>query len=214
MRAIVVGVCLLLATQATAAAKSESPAATTGPTKVTKKQGKLKHARPLSLDQRIAHVRRAVHRHRSTTRLYGNHPQLLEAKHRRASHAAVRRAQRDLARATHTLSSLERAAARRDARRLTRRLAKAPPKTAICQVFGRRYCRQALSVSWCESRHSTTAQNGQYLGLFQMGSHERHMFGHGHTAHTQAVAAHKYFVLSGRDWSPWSCKPGYSHYPS
>ncbi len=89
-----------------------------------------------------------------------------------------------------------------------------PPRTAICDVFGPRYCQQALSVSLCESGHSTTAQNGQYLGLFQMGSYEREMFGHGSTAYAQAVAAHEYFELSGRDWSPWSCKPSYASSPS
>ena len=53
------------------------------------------------------------------------------------------------------------------------------------------------------------AQNGQYLGLFQMGSSERRLFGHGETALEQAQAAYRYFVRSGRDWSPWSCKPWY-----
>lgn len=102
------------------------------------------------------------------------------------------------------------AAIRRALRRQqARRLAAAPPKIAICHVFGRRYCRQALSVAWCESRYSTTAQNGQYLGLFQMGWSERQLFGHGRTALAQARAAHRYFVLSGRDWSPWGCKPAY-----
>ncbi len=173
---------------------SESPANATGAERVTKA-----HARSasLSLDQRIAQVKRAIRRHRSTIRYYENHPRLLSAQH-------------GLERATRTLTVLQRTAARRDARRLVRRLAKAPPKTVICHVFGTRYCRQAVSVSWCESRHSTTAQNGQYLGLFQMGSYERQVFGHGRTAQKQALAAHKYFVLSGRDWSPWSCKPGYT----
>jgi hypothetical protein len=203
-----VGLCLLVATQATAAAKSESPAAATGAAKVTKQQGKP--ARPLSLDQRIAHVKRAIHRHQSTIRFYEKRPRLLRAaKHWRDSRAAVRRAHRELMRTTRVLTLLERAAARRDARRLARRLAKAPPKTAICHVFGRRYCREAIAVSWCESKHSTTAQNGQYLGLFQMGSYEREVFGHGRTALKQARAAHKYFVLTDRDWSPWSCKPWY-----
>ena len=68
------------------------------------------------------------------------------------------------------------------------------------------YCQQAIDVAWCESRLSTTAQNGQYLGLFQMGSNERRLFGHGDTALDQAVAAHRYFMNSGRDWSPWSCR--------
>jgi hypothetical protein len=86
-----------------------------------------------------------------------------------------------------------------------RRLASLPPKEAICSVFGS-YCQEALAIAWCESRHSTRAQNGQYLGLFQMGSSERRLFGHGATARAQAFAAHRYFVVSGRDWSPWACR--------
>ncbi len=69
---------------------------------------------------------------------------------------------------------------------------------------------RTVAVAWCESGLTTTAQNGQYLGLFQMGSSERRLFGHGQTARAQAAAAHEYFVHSGRDWSPWSCKPGYA----
>jgi hypothetical protein len=86
-------------------------------------------------------------------------------------------------------------------------LQKAPPRRAICHVFGRRYCSQAIRVARCESRLRTTARNGQYLGLFQMGSSERRLFGHGRSAFEQSKAAHRYFVYSGRDWSPWSCKP-------
>jgi hypothetical protein len=40
-----------------------------------------------------------------------------------------------------------------------------------------------------------------------MGSSERQLFGHGVSALAQARAAYRYFVRSGRDWSPWSCKP-------
>ena len=109
---------------------------------------------------------------------------------------------------SRTVAALHRAIERRE----LRRLAKAPPRVAICRVFGPRYCGQALKVAWCESRHSTRAENGQYLGLFQMGWSERRLFGHGRTAHQQAIAAHKYFVVSGRDWSPWSCKPGFGYY--
>ena len=167
-------------------------------------------ARPLSLGERIAHLERAVHRHRSRIRFYENRPRLLmSATHGRASRAAVGRAHLGLARVTRVLTVFERAAARRSARRLARRLASAPPRTVICHVFGRRHCREALAVSRCESGHSTTAQNGQYLGLFQMGSYERQRFGHGATALKQARAAHRYFVLTDRDWSPWSCKPYY-----
>jgi hypothetical protein len=80
------------------------------------------------------------------------------------------------------------------------------PRRTICKVFGD-YCDEALDVAHCESRFLTSARNGQYLGLFQMGSSERTLFGHGSTAREQAEAAHKYFVAAGRDWSPWSCKP-------
>ena len=72
-------------------------------------------------------------------------------------------------------------------------------------MFGS-YCGEAVAIARCESRLNTTAQNGQYRGLFQMGSHERSLFGHGSTAHDQSLAAHRYFVRSGRDWSPWGCR--------
>jgi hypothetical protein len=78
----------------------------------------------------------------------------------------------------------------------------------ICQVFGS-YCSQAIEVSRCETggTFSVWAQNGQYLGLFQMGSWERTIYGHAYHPWGQARAAYRYFVASGRDWSPWSCKP-------
>jgi hypothetical protein len=91
-------------------------------------------------------------------------------------------------------------------RRQLQTLQELPPRDAICKVFGA-YCGQAIRVSRCESGFRTTAQNGQYLGLFQMGSSERQLFGHGESSLEQAKAAHRYFVASGRDWSPWSCKP-------
>lgn len=81
-----------------------------------------------------------------------------------------------------------------------------PVPLTICDVFGR-YCDQALKVSWCESRWHTSARNGQYLGLFQMGSSERRRYGHGPDAFSQARAAWRYFTASGRDWSPWTCQP-------
>jgi hypothetical protein len=168
---------------------------------------KRKVTRALSLGERVNRQERIIDRCHRAIRFFERHPRLLRSGRQREAHrTTLRRAQRRLLRAERTVERLHRILARREARRL----AKAPPRTAICHVFGRSYCRQALAVSWCESRHSTTAQNGQYLGLFQMGSYERGMFGHGLSAHAQAVAAHKYFVLSGRDWSPWSCKPWYA----
>lgn len=67
--------------------------------------------------------------------------------------------------------------------------------------------RQALNVADCETGHtfSVYAANGQYLGIFQMGSHERARFGFAYNAWAQAKAARKYYNLSG--WSPWSCLP-------
>lgn len=68
---------------------------------------------------------------------------------------------------------------------------------------------EAYRVIRCETGgiFNTTASNGQYLGLFQMGSHERATYGHGTTADAQARAAHKYFMVTGQDWSPWECQP-------
>lgn len=81
------------------------------------------------------------------------------------------------------------------------------PAAAICHVFGG-YCSEAIAVAKCESGHTMTprAHNGQYLGTFQMGSSERELYGHGSTVLEQARAAYRYFVASGRDWSPWSCR--------
>lgn len=80
------------------------------------------------------------------------------------------------------------------------------PRAAIRFVF-REYAAQALVVARCESGYRTSATNGQYRGIFQMGSPERARFGHGETALEQARAAYRYFVASGRDWSPWQCRP-------
>ncbi len=111
------------------------------------------------------------------------------------------------ARAARARAELHRRTVQADRRRLLASLERSPEK-AICHVF-RDYCGQALRVARCESGYSVNAQNGQYLGLFQMGSSERQLFGHGETALEQARAAYRYFVRSGRDWSPWSCKPWY-----
>lgn len=78
----------------------------------------------------------------------------------------------------------------------------------IRYVFGS-YGGQAVAVSKCETGGTfwPGSHNGQYLGIFQMGSRERRLYGHSSTAWGQAIAAYKYFVDSGHDWSPWSCKP-------
>lgn len=84
------------------------------------------------------------------------------------------------------------------------RAAPSSPQTVIRQVFGA-YGEQAVRVSWCESRWQTSARNGQYLGLFQMSRTARARYGHGPGAAAQSRAAYRYFMDSGRDWSPWTC---------
>jgi hypothetical protein len=68
---------------------------------------------------------------------------------------------------------------------------------------------EAWQVARCETggTMSVWANNGQYLGLFQMGGYARSRYGHGRDPWTQARAAHRYYVDSGRDWSPWTCRP-------
>jgi hypothetical protein len=194
----------LVATQATAAAKGEATASADKQHRATKTKP---DRRAVSLQDRLDRKLDAARKHQSVVRFFRSHRSLLSStEHRDKARTTLRRATRRLERVSRTIAELRRILARREAQRR----AKAPPKAAICDVFGRRYCGQAVSVSWCESRLRTTAQNGQYLGLFQMGSYERQLFGHGSTAHQQAVSAHRYFVQSGRDWSPWSCKPGYA----
>lgn len=79
-------------------------------------------------------------------------------------------------------------------------------RDAIFAVFGP-YAAGAMGVAGCETggTYDPRAQNGQYLGVFQMGASERATYGHGASWLEQAQAAYKYFVASGRDWSPWSC---------
>jgi hypothetical protein len=72
---------------------------------------------------------------------------------------------------------------------------------AVCYFW--HPCGPALRVFTCESGLSTTAANGQYLGLAQMGEYARGRYGHGRDAWTQARAAHAYYVAAG--WGPWEC---------
>jgi hypothetical protein len=75
---------------------------------------------------------------------------------------------------------------------------------------------EAIRVAKCESawywtqNRPTWAVNGQYVNLFQMGYTERRLYGWhvaGSDPWTASRAAHYYWVVSGRDWSPWTCKP-------
>jgi hypothetical protein len=207
LKTLLIGLCLLfVATQAAVAAHLSSASSST----LERGAGAVHAATPSperrqgarSLEERLERKLTAAKKYRSVIHFFDGHRWLLTSADRAIATTALRRATGDLARTKRNIAAIRRVLRRREARRLLH----AAPTVAICNAFGS-YCGQALSVAWCESRHSTTAQNGQYLGLFQMGSHERQTHGHGDTAHQQAVAAHRYFVLSGRDWSPWSCKP-------
>ena len=158
--------------------------------------------RALMLDERLEHKLAALRKYRGVIRFFENHRTLL------ASAAQQGKAKSSLVHAHERVRELTTSVAALRAKIHTRdgrRLAKLPPRKAICTVFGS-YCQEAVAVAWCESRLSTSAQNGQYQGLFQMGSYERSLFGHGSNAHDQSLAAHRYFVRSGRDWSPWACR--------
>jgi len=195
---------LALVTQATAATKQDQA---TEATRATKAQAARAEPAPRTLDERLAAKVDAVLKHRGTVRFFETRPWLLRSKAKGAwARASLRRAEKLLAEATQARERLRRKVRAREARRLS----KLRPRAAICEVFGG-YCRQAVAVAWCESRLDPAAQNGQYLGLFQMGSYARSLFGHGQHPHTQAQAAHAYFVRSGRNWSPWTCKPGHAY---
>ena len=60
---------------------------------------------------------------------------------------------------------------------------------------------KAFDVAWCESRFKTSATNGQYLGIWQLGAPERARYGHGPSASSQARAAHRLYAVAG--WRPW-----------
>jgi hypothetical protein len=185
---------LALVTQAAAATKD-------GSTSAAPRKGKQEQ-RVATLEERLERKLAAARKYRGTIRFFKNHRWLLSSdSHSESARATLRRAERRLAQLEKTIAALRTALRRREARRR----AELPPRAAICDVFGEN-CDEAVAVAWCESRLDTKARNGQYLGLFQMGSHERELFGHGPSAHDQATAAHRYFVESGRDWSPWSCR--------
>jgi Lysozyme like domain len=193
LRALIVGLlAFVLVTQATAEAmqaQAQTPATRTA-------------TRALTLDEQLERKLGAVREYRGTIRFFRTHRSVLSAGDQKtAAKSTLLHAQARVRELTKTISVLRAKIRKRDARRLDA----LPPRTAICDVFGS-HCRKAVAVAQCESGLSTTAHNGQYLGLFQMGSYERQLFGHGRSAIDQAAAAHRYFIRTGRDWSPWSCR--------
>ena len=160
-----------------------------------------------TLEQRLARQLRTVRHDRVVLSFFRSHRWLLvSARDRAEARRQIRFHRAQLAWTKREVRETRRAIAARERRELAARVAAASPANAIRIVFGR-YAADALEVARCESGLSTAAQNGQYLGLFQMGSSERVLYGHGPNAHAQALAAYRYFTSSGRDWSPWGCKP-------
>lgn len=75
---------------------------------------------------------------------------------------------------------------------------------------------EAWRVAYCETggTYNLYAVNGQYLGLWQMGSAERARWGRGRWAWNpwaQARAAFAYYyatlLRTGYGWYPWTCRP-------
>lgn len=167
-----------------------------------------RHVPDHALAKRAARQQQVIRHDRQVLRFFDSHRWML-ARHNPYRPEALRQVRFHRAQLRWTTLELIETRAALDARRARAARAalhRATPHVAIRRVFGA-YAGQALAVASCESGLSTGAQNGQYAGLFQMGSHERTLYGHGPSAYAQAQAAYRYFVASGRDWSPWSCKP-------
>jgi hypothetical protein len=161
------------------------------------------------LQAQAASQRTLIRHDRQVIRFFRHHRWMLARynAYRRAATRDLRIHRAELSAANRGLHATLRTLAARQHRLGSARIHATSPTDAIRQAFGPRYWREAISVARCESGLVVGAQNGQYLGLFQMGSSERSIYGHGSSAWAQARAASRYFVASGRDWSPWSCKP-------
>jgi hypothetical protein len=162
----------------------------------------------MTLEKRLAYQQAVVQHDTHVLRFFSSHRWMLARynPYRPSATRALTGHRNELRWTTLALLKTQHEIERREALRRAARLRSSTPVQAIRHVFGS-YWSQALAVARCESGLSTWAQNGQYLGLFQMGSSERAIYGHGSSAYAQVQAAHRYFLASGRDWSPWQCKP-------
>jgi len=73
---------------------------------------------------------------------------------------------------------------------------------AVCFYF-KQNCTTAMRIVNCETggSYAPWSANGQYLGIFQMGSQERATYGYGSNVWAQAKAAYAYFRVAG--FGPW-----------
>ena len=89
------------------------------------------------------------------------------------------------------------------------------PEQVIRRVFPDVYENAAVRVATCESGLREDARNGQFFGLFQVGSrvHANRLRELGITpeelllANPNVEAAFDLFARSNYSWGPWSCKP-------
>ena len=98
----------------------------------------------------------------------------------------------------------------------THRSRYATARRAVCHYFPGQLCHQAMAVVRCETggTYDPWATNGQYVNIFQMGTHERQTYGWhvaGSSVWKAAKAARAYYndeVSRGiYGWHPWACQP-------
>lgn len=80
------------------------------------------------------------------------------------------------------------------------------PDMIRAQWAGTGHEERAVRIAKCESGFKPSARNGQYKGVFQMGTREFATYGHGdpYDARANIAAAYAYWKRSG--WKPWECK--------
>lgn len=79
-------------------------------------------------------------------------------------------------------------------------------KRAVCHYFKTSSeCYTAMKIVKCETggTYWPWVSNGQYQGIFQMGSNERATYGHGNNVWAQAKAAYAYYKAAGGFYDPW-----------
>src|SRR5690606_9647548 len=78
-----------------------------------------------------------------------------------------------------------------------------PPTSAVLCTFEPGTQRKALRIMRCESGGRTGAVNGQYRGLFQLGTHERKTYAYnGYVSALSQVRA-AWNMYTWRGWQPW-----------
>lgn len=151
---------------------------------------------------RVVSLRHSIVAHRAATWRFQD---LMGVPHTRASHVVGRSRSVPFLRWANGLWNNRQKVARRNLAELRRSTSPSVVPRLICVVFGPAECSEGRRIAWGESRDETWAANGQYLGLFQLGSGERASYatiGYS-SAYQQIVAAHN--LYRARGWEPWTC---------